>query len=242
MAIKENIKSIAKKLGIDIRLHSPRSDQYLRLVQIMNKRNISLILDVGANKGQFATSIFKAGYTGRIISFEPLPDAWSLLCKAAATSPHKWQIAEPFAIDDCDGEVEIHVADNSASSSLLEQSTRMKEVAPFAKATKKILVKKMRLEDAVARFDLGTGGIFLKIDTQGSELGVLCGTDKLFDRLSLVLVEASIARLYKGQPAYFELDQFIREKGFSLIDIEPGFRSPLDLELLEYDALYAIQK
>ena len=43
-----------------------------------------VILDVGANTGQFAQNLRDCGYTGHLVSFEPLSDAHVRLVKAAA--------------------------------------------------------------------------------------------------------------------------------------------------------------
>jgi hypothetical protein len=45
---------------------------------------IDLVLDVGANMGQFASEIRHCGYAGRIVSFEPLSQAHGQLLQSSA--------------------------------------------------------------------------------------------------------------------------------------------------------------
>jgi FkbM family methyltransferase len=55
---------------------------------LMRDRQISLVLDIGANNGQYGKLLRDIiGYQGRIVSFEPLSDAYGLLKKTAASDP-----------------------------------------------------------------------------------------------------------------------------------------------------------
>lgn len=59
-----------------------------RQAALIRDRKIDLVLDVGANRGQFATALRdELGYRGRIVSFEPLKDVFPLLQQAAAQDP-----------------------------------------------------------------------------------------------------------------------------------------------------------
>ena len=49
------------------------------LVKLLKYYDINKVFDVGANTGQFAESLFNNGYTGKIVSFEPLKEAYDTL-------------------------------------------------------------------------------------------------------------------------------------------------------------------
>ncbi|MFZ0506744.1 MAG: hypothetical protein WAM29_01280 [Methylocella sp.] len=54
----------------------------------MRDRKITLVLDIGANKGQYGKSLRDTiGYKGRIVSFEPLREAFAILQQTAASDP-----------------------------------------------------------------------------------------------------------------------------------------------------------
>src|SRR2546423_8564507 len=59
-----------------------------RRLTLMKKSGIDLVIDVGANQGQFARTMRdQLSYRGRIVSFEPLTNAFAALRRAAAGDP-----------------------------------------------------------------------------------------------------------------------------------------------------------
>ena len=46
------------------------------LINFLESKSVSLVLDVGANVGQWANEIRDSGYKQKIISFEPLSSAF----------------------------------------------------------------------------------------------------------------------------------------------------------------------
>lgn len=75
------------------------------------------------------------------------------------------------------------------------------------------------LDDVLAEEDL-TDVDFIKLDTQGSELEILKGaTSTLADAVVGLEIEVSFAEIYIGQPLFANVDLFIRQYGFNLIDL-----------------------
>ena len=61
---------------------------------------------------------------------------------------------------------------------------------------------------------------FIKLDTQGSELGILEGsTSVLSDSVFGLEIEVSFAQIYREQPLFASVDLFVRRHGFDLIDL-----------------------
>src|SRR6185295_6306582 len=127
--IKQELKRLLRHIGYDLARHSIQSSPGAQLQRILQTLRVSLVLDVGANEGQYARSLRDWGYTGRIVSFEPLSAAHAKLVETSRNDA-AWEVAGQTAIGDTDGQIEIHVAANSASSSILEMLPAHQRAAP----------------------------------------------------------------------------------------------------------------
>jgi hypothetical protein len=78
----------------------------------------------------------------------------------------------------------------------------------------------------------------LKIDTQGYEMAVLRGAEKMLPRLAGVQLELSLAPLYEGQTLYLELIDWLRARGFDLWSVIPGFVDPSSGRMLQFDGVF----
>jgi predicted xylose isomerase-like sugar epimerase len=82
---KSFAKRAFKSVGLDVRRFTPVASEGFRLSMMLEAHRVNLVFDVGANQGQFARSLREIGYGGRIVSFEPLSEAWGKLRDAART-------------------------------------------------------------------------------------------------------------------------------------------------------------
>ena len=102
MAIKRFIRRLIRTSGWDLSRFDPCSSQWAQLQQLLSHHRIRLVLDVGANIGQYAKGLRDAGFKGRIISFEPVLTAHAKL-KKAAQGDALWTVASRMAIGDVRG-------------------------------------------------------------------------------------------------------------------------------------------
>jgi predicted RNA methylase len=91
MNLRWNLKLLIRKLGYDIVPYG-MTPEISRRMMFLNGFKINLILDVGANEGLFALNMIKLRYIERIVSFEPLSSAYSVLSKNAQNNPN-WEVA-----------------------------------------------------------------------------------------------------------------------------------------------------
>ena len=202
----------------------------------MTSLGIDLVVDVGANRGQFGLEIRRAGYTGRIVSIEPLATQYAQLSHLAMRDRHWTAIRS--AVGPTPGTARIHVAANGgASSSFLPMLDLHARSAPEALYVADELVQVATLDDLIQPELDSPATIFTKMDVQGYEMQVLRGGEATLARSALVQLEMSLLPLYDGAPSLREVLDFMAQHGFQLVGIEPGFASPTGA-LLQADGLF----
>jgi FkbM family methyltransferase len=223
------VKSLGHSLGVEVGHYRPVEQ---RRAQIIIEHNVDLVLDVGANVGQYAQSIRAHGYGGRIISFEPLLQAYGALEVATLSDPH-WK-AHRVAFSDIGGSADLHVGQQDTTSSLLDMALD-RDAFPAGKQERTETVPVARLDDFELEFGCNT---LLKLDVQGAELRVLKGGTGSLRRLTLIECELSIVELYSQQPLITDALEFLRDQGFELIALEPGFYDPASGKQLQFDGIF----
>src|SRR4051794_24589353 len=203
--------------GLEVRRWRPPEG---RRAALMRSHGIQLVLDVGANRGQYGESLRTSGYEGRIISFEPLDAAYAALEARAAADP-LWECRR-VGLANVDGSAEIHVAGNSASSSLLPMRNEHIRALPQSAYVGTETIALSRLDFAVPDLpeDANT---MLKLDVQGYELHVLEGARHSLSKITVVETELSLVRLYDGQALFKDMTDYLYGAGFELVALEPGF-------------------
>ena len=88
-----------------------------RRLCLLGHHKIDLVLDVGANTGQYALSLRRSGWRGAVASFEPLQSAYRLLARRAQKDG-AWT-AHRLALGDRNTTKVLHVSGDSRASSLL---------------------------------------------------------------------------------------------------------------------------
>ena len=208
----------------------------LRRARVLGHRRISLVLDVGADGGQYGVRLRKSGYAGRIVSFEPRPDAFAQLEAAAGADP-EWECRR-LALGRSEGSAEINVSRNAHSSSLLPMAERHRAVAPRSAYVGTEEVAVARLDSLWEELNGSGDRVFLKLDTQGFELEVLAGAEDALPSVIGIEAELSLVPLYEGAPTYLELIGQLDQRGFRLAGFEPELADPGTGELLQANGIF----
>ena len=232
--LKHTLRSLAEASGLEIRKTSVYTSQKLRRHLLLSQLQIDLVVDVGANTGQFAHQCRAAGYQGEILSFEPSAAAHAGLLQSAAADP-LWNVADRMALGAADGEIEINIAANSFSSSILPMLDSHLSAAPASCYLHKEKVPLRRLDDVLVP---GGRNIFLKLDVQGYEPQVLAGATQLLAHTLAMQLEMSLVPLYEGELLMPEICAAMTGSGFELWDFEPSFRNPITGRLLQIDGIF----
>jgi FkbM family methyltransferase len=235
--MKSFIKRFIRHFGFDLRRYIPASSESAQLMRMLSAHSVNLVFDVGANTGQFGHFLRGAGYCGRIVSFEPLFAAWEQLLEASRKDA-SWEVAPRAAIGSEDGEIEIHVAGNSVSSSVLNMLNSHINNAPESKYVGIERVPLLKLDSIAPDYFLPDSVVFLKIDTQGYEDRVLRGAKVILDRSIGLQLELSLVPMYEGQRLFNHLMEQLQTTGFDLWAMSPAFVNPRNGRLLQVDATF----
>jgi FkbM family methyltransferase len=238
-SLRHSLRSAVEAAGYQIRKTDVYSSQKRRYKRLFSLLDIDLLIDVGANAGQFATLVRDHGYQGAILSFEPSSAAHRELVKAAAADP-LWTVADRMALGATSGEVEINIAANSFSSSILPMLDSHLSAAPQSQYIQREQVPMHRLDDVLPDAS-NSSKIFLKLDVQGFEPQVLSGAAHTLSRASAVQLEMSLLPLYEGELLLSQMCSTMSAKGFDLWDLEPSFRDPDTGRLLQVDGIFTKQ-
>lgn len=237
-----NFERITKKLfqhfGMLIRKYNAATSEECRRIKLLQHYNIDLVFDIGANKGQYALGIMDAGYTKRIVSFEPLSAVHQVL-QEKGNKYENWTIAPRCAVGSQREEIEINISANSVSSTLLTMLDTHLDGAPESKIIGKEKVTVLPLDEAGKPFIKNEKNIFLKIDVQGFEQEVLKGAEQMIATAKGVEMEISLVSLYEGQTWLLpQVLEYMKQKGFILRSIMPAFTDHKTGNVLQCNGIF----
>lgn len=176
-------------------------------------REDGVAIDVGANRGQFASKLLEARPKLNVHCFEPVPDAFRELGETHANNP---TVAfHQKAVCQTDGTIPFHVMESDIGSSVLP---------PVPGASSKWLQLDHVEEVGSTRLDSFIESIgkpfidLLKVDAQGHDLEVCDSAGEFLSPKSIgaLLIEVNFREFYEGQCGFPELIQFLDSKGFRL--------------------------
>ncbi|MDB3916499.1 FkbM family methyltransferase [Alphaproteobacteria bacterium] len=235
--IKQMIKKSINRFGYDLVPFTYRTHALPRQKKIMESYNIDLVLDVGANIGNYGHKLLtKMGFKGTIISFEPMKKEFNILSDRCS-SYYNWS-AENIAFGDFNGTSSINISANSVSSSLLEILPDHTDSAPLSKFIEVEEIRVVRLDKFLTEKKIQSSNILLKLDVQGFEMEVINGAQKYFKNIKMLHIELSLDELYKKGAMFEDIYSLLRTSGFKLVGVEPGFSRVTNGELLQFDGLF----
>lgn len=231
------LRRLARRLGYDLVPLRKAKDPARQLGLVLERAGVTVVLDVGANLGQYARRLRAAGYAGRIVSFEPLEAAHAELVRAAAADP-RWEIAPRTALGARSGLIEIKVSAESDMSSILPQTDLLRRVSPTSRVTAREQVSIARLDDLAPRYLGADDRAFLKLDVQGYEAPVLDGAAGLLPRLAGAQLELSLVPLYQGETGFREMLDRMAGLAFEPHLILPGYFERKLARQLQVDVVF----
>jgi FkbM family methyltransferase len=232
------LSKIKYLINILLKITNHRIDRdysHISKAKILAKTDV--VIDVGANSGQYAKKLRKLKYSNKIISIEPLSEVHSKLIRNS-TSDINWLVLDRMAIGNVEGHIRINKSLNSVSSSVLDILPTHTSAAPESNYIAQEEVKITTICNIIEELGITSNNILLKIDTQGYEYEVLCGALQEMNKIKFIEIELSVQELYKGQKLYIDLFRFLEELNFQLISLEKSFEDKTNGTLLQFDAIF----
>jgi FkbM family methyltransferase len=174
------------------------------------------VIDVGARWGVSAQWA-ALGPDRRIVGFDPDPEECERLNTAAAAAGDPVTYV-PLALGATTRSATLYITREPACSSLYRPLASLAEVLPELACITEV----GRSSVAVATLDAWCADNdvtlvdMIKLDTQGSELGVLEGAERTLEHVQLLEVEVEFNPIYEGQPLFGDIDAYLRQRGFVL--------------------------
>lgn len=238
MQLLDQVRLIARSAPSELLRHLSDRNWKRKFVKQLESLDVNVVFDIGSNTGQYAAGLRKAGYKGRMISFEPLSKQFATLERKASGDP-LWDCRR-HALGDVDGTVPINIAGNAAqSSSILPMLKSHQDAYPPANYVGVEDVPVYRLDSVAPQILRPTDVTFLKIDVQGFEKQVLAGSKStLADSCVGMQLELSFLPLYEGSMLIPEAVDWAYSQGFTLTGLLPCFVDPRDGRMLQADGVF----
>jgi FkbM family methyltransferase len=180
---------------------------------------VDVLVDIGANEGQYASWIRSLGFSGRIISFEPQATAFAAL-SAAASRDHNWECLK-LAIGPEDSELELRLARDSTMTSAFPPTDQL--VQSYPQESVAIGTERVQMRSLESLWpSLGCVGrrVYLKADVEGFELAILEGADSMLSEITVMELELSLTTAFAGAPLITDVLDFLIPRGFSVVAFE----------------------
>jgi len=205
------------------------------------------ILDIGANAGTWSTNVRQEYPDSKILMLEASDQQIPALeATVAAIGNAKYRIA---VMSVNDGDVipfYFNPKANTGNSMFKEQTKFFSKIKPVEKISIKLdtLIKEEATSGGTTEaFLRGNQDVFdmIKVDVQGAELMVLNGGLDTLRKATFVQFEGSTVEYNAGGSCFYEIDEFLRSKGFYLYDHADDLRHPLLFKtygLGQWDMIY----
>jgi len=231
---RDALRRLARRMGYEVRQFTPLRSLAAARSELFERRAIDVVLDVGANAGQYGELLRHEGYAGRLISLEPLAEPYEAL-QRRALADGAWT-ALRVAASDSDGELVLHVTEDTRSASVLRRNERFGATPGWApRGSERAPARRL---DGLAPELLKPGERpYLKIDVQGYERRVVEGAGDALARFEGLELELSVLALYEEQTSLSEMLPLLAERGFRPLSLEPILLDDDGL-LVELDGIF----
>ncbi len=176
-----------------------------------NAKGVGTFIDVGAHYGFFDVLVGLSNPHCKILAFEPIPENSEILRKNLAQNNVDASVYE-FAVSDRPGRASFQVSVASDNSGFTAN--------PSVDIARKIEINVVQLDQYLP--DFPTGPVLIKIDTEGNEIRVLKGMQKLIEKCDdlRLVIECNKKCLEANGESPQTLLYYLNQLGFDVFFIQ----------------------
>lgn len=229
--VKNLINNITTPLGFKVErvkknaVRNSLYESYLHLGKLGFQP--TTVLDIGIAKG--TPELYLAFPSAHFLLVEPLKEFEDTMKNILKKYKGEYLLA---AAGRENAELEFNVHTNHLSGSSLYKEAMGEEADGELRK-----VKLLKLDDIVVDKNL-KGPYLLKVDVQGAELDVLDGCTNILKDTEAVSLEVSLFKFMKNSPDFYEVVDYMKQKGFVAYDIELAWNRPLDNALGQLNMIF----
>lgn len=234
------LNALSTRFGLTI-IPTWRLDQYgaaEHLSRLFSLRDVDLVIDVGANAGQFRDFLrLHVGYKRWIASYEPIPEVYKTLLQRSNDDEY-WRVFN-LALGSTQGHDIFNVSIGSTLSSFGEPDFNATDHASSRRQTQRKIDVGIDTIDRQLPILFQTLAVkvpYLKMDTQGYDLEVLRGAESSLVQFVGLQFEGSVVPLYQDMPHFTDMLNYLNKRGFVLSDMF-AVTKDLTMRLIEFDCV-----
>jgi FkbM family methyltransferase len=219
-------RKILSSKAKDVKLERDSLRGILRHVKRLGFKPTTII-DVGVNIG--TPQLYDTFIESKYLLIDPLEENryyMKKICNRLKNADYIIAAAAKYK-----SELVLHVHNDFAGSSLYRESDGITADGIQRR------VKGIPLDGICEERSL-QGPYIIKIDTQGNELNVLLGAEKILKETELIILETSLFQFHIDGPQFYDVVLFMKEHGFVVYDIAGTSFRPLDGAMSQVDLVF----
>ncbi len=159
-----------------------------------------------------------------VAAFEPDHDEAQSLRRRFELSRERGTVYE-VALSAAKNTEALHITVNPGCTSLLRPNAPLISEFPYAGryAVERVVDVPTDSLDSTLGSDAPAQATFVKIDAQGAALAILTGATKSLEHTIALEIEVEFAPIYEDEPLFGDVDRFLLDRDFCLVDIRPTY-------------------
>jgi len=201
-----------------IQIHKTRGHFNDARMHVIKSGAVEVVLDGGANEGQWAKRLLAQGYSGLILSVEPGKSAFKKLLlntKKIGEKPSSWK-AINVGLGMGNYNSELYLAGNSGQSSSFKKPELHLTQYPTVVFAGSEMHEIKTIHEVICDYEYP---IYLKLDIQGMELEALQGIGKSVNKIYAIEIELTVLPMYSNEAKLGQVISKLEALNFSIFSI-----------------------